>query len=182
MCVKGVGAVSCCSRVRFLPSEYFYPQQKRGKIKKSRHIIKPGRGNTPLCETVYHPAVEYTIPQSFLTATQLQHIEQEALPNCMLDVATTGIPHEMSSGDPEMLAAEDSPHYKKLLGQAMSHTHFLKYFQSPHEDDDKLMCIVLVWALFQTIQTRLPFPILSRPSTEISYVDGRYSFILSCIT
>ena len=49
--------------------------------------------------------------------------------------------------------------------------HFLKYFRSPHEDAGKSMRIVLAWTQFQT---GLPFPILSWPSTDISYVNGRY--------
>ena len=46
-------------------------------------IIKSGASRTDatlLYETVYRPSVEYTIPQSFMTPSQLRQIERQTLP------------------------------------------------------------------------------------------------------
>mmetsp|Transcript_22363 Transcript_22363/g.45634 ORF Transcript_22363/g.45634 Transcript_22363/m.45634 type:complete len:104 (+) Transcript_22363:244-555(+) len=72
--------------------------------------------------------------------------------------------------DPKMWAAGGFTPLQAVAGSGYV-AHFLKYFRSPHEDAGKLMRVVLAWTRFQT---GLPFPILSQPSTDMSYVDGRY--------
>ena len=161
-----------------------YVSQKEEILKKpamvTDDIITSGASRTEatlLYETVYCPTVEYTLPQSFLTPSQLHQIKQKTLPRLY---ARCGYNRNTSRDvlhGPRDVGGGGFTTLQTVAGAGYI-AHFLKYFCSPHEDAGKLMCVVLAWTQFQT---GFPFPILSQPSTDKSKSTAGTS-TLSCIT
>ena len=123
-----------------------------------------------LYQAVYRPAIEYTIPQSFMSEKQLKLIERKTLPKifakCGFNRNTARPilfgPQEIGGGGFVPLYAVAGSGYIK---------HFLKHWRTPKEQAGKILRIVLLWSQYQS---GVSFPILSRPTIDLSYIQGRF--------
>ena len=123
-----------------------------------------------LYQAVYRPAIEYAIPQSFMSEKQLKLIERKTLPKifakCGFNRNTARSilfgPQEIGGGGFVPLYAVAGTGYIK---------HFLKHWRTPKEQAGKILRIVLLWSQYQS---GVSFPILSQPTIDLSYIQGRF--------
>ena len=123
-----------------------------------------------LYQSVYRPAVEYTLGQSFLNAAQLGTIAKKSLPwifnKCGYARSTSRAllygPSDLAGGGFVPLNAKAGSDYV---------THFLKFWRSPHTQCGKLLRIVYSWTQFQSGQTKAP---LQDTSTNMTYINSRF--------
>jgi hypothetical protein len=121
-----------------------------------------------LYQAVWKPAVEYVIPQSFLSEKQLRKIEKASMPkmyaccgfNRNTSRAVLAAPIELGGGGFTPL---------KVVAGTGYVTHFLKNWRTPEEDIGKKIRIVYAWTAFQAGVT---FPLLENTDEEIDYVKG----------
>ena len=120
-----------------------------------------------MCETVYRPAVEFTLAQSFLSDSQLQQIEQKTLlriyAKCGYNRNTAKV---ILQGPRELGGAGFTP----LRAAAGAVVHFLRYWRTPKEETGKLLRIVTAWYQYQL---GVSFPVLEFPTKDTSYSQGR---------
>ena len=120
-------------------------------------------------DTVWRPAVEYTLSQSFLSDKQLKAIEKACLPkiiskcgyNRMTSRAILGGPANLTGGGIIPLVAATG------AGEVL---HFVKNWRTPQEDIGKVLRIVYAWNQYQA---GVSFPLLEQPDEEISYLQGK---------
>ena len=120
-------------------------------------------------DTVWRPAVEYTLSQSFLSDKQLKAIEKACLPkiiskcgyNRMTSRAILGGPANLTGGGIIPLVAAMG------AGEVL---HFVKNWRTPQEDIGKVLRIVYAWNQYQA---GVSFPLLEQPDEEISYLQGK---------
>ena len=121
-------------------------------------------------ESVYRPAIEYTLPQSFLSPKQLINIEKKTLPRLYARCGFNRNTARAVLQGPTDLGGGGFRPLQTTAGSGYV-THFLKFFRSPQEDVGKLIRISLAWAQYQS---GLSYGILKHPWTPIEYVEGRY--------
>ncbi|MGB0425122.1 MAG: hypothetical protein ACPGED_12395, partial [Flavobacteriales bacterium] len=121
-----------------------------------------------LYETVFRPAIEYPIGQSFLTPKQLHSIEAKALPwiiaKCGYNRNTS---RQVIFGPSNIGGAGFTPLYSKAGTEYV--LHFLKHLRTPWTQCGKLIRMTLEWSQFQAGLTQ---PILEHPKLPIGYVQG----------
>jgi len=120
-------------------------------------------------ETVWRPAVEYTLSQSFLSEKQLKSIESSCLPkiiskcgyNRNTSRAVIGGPSNLTGGGIVPLVAA------KGAGEVL---HFVKNWRTPQEDIGKVLRVVYAWNQYQA---GVSFPLLEHPAESITYLQGK---------
>ncbi|OEU15138.1 hypothetical protein FRACYDRAFT_239817 [Fragilariopsis cylindrus CCMP1102] len=121
-----------------------------------------------LYQAVWKPAVEYVIPQSFLSEKQLRKIEKASMPKLY---ACCGFNRNTSravlAGPIELGGGGFTP--LKVVAGTGYVTHFLKNWRTPEEDIGKKIRIVYAWTAFQAGVT---FPLLETTDVELDYVKG----------
>ena len=149
-----------------------YEHVKKVAVDRSNAIVKCGgtRDETRMfVRSVWKPAVEYTLPQSFLSEKQLKAIESASMPklyaacgyNRKTSRAVLAGPEELSGGGFTPLLAIAGTGYV---------LHFLKNWRTPTEDIGKTLRIVYAWTSYQAGITT---PLLEQTETNIEYVDGK---------
>lgn len=127
-----------------------------------------------LYDSVYRPAIEYTIGQSFLSHAQHKTIESKSLPWI---IAKCGYNRNTSRSiifGPSYLGGAGFMPLEAKQGTDMT-MHFLKHWRSPTEQSGKLMRVVLGWTQHQS---GMPFAILQNTANSLSYVEGRFMITL----
>jgi hypothetical protein len=125
-------------------------------------------------DTVWRPAVEYTLSQSFLSEIQLKKIESSCLPkiiskcgyNRNTSRAVLGGPANLTGGGIIPLVATTG------AGEVL---HFIKNWRTPNEDIGKVLRIVYAWCQYQA---GVSFPLLENPAEPITYLQGKVIALL----
>jgi hypothetical protein len=120
-------------------------------------------------DTVWRPAVEYTLSQSFLSEKQLKKIESSCLPkiiskcgyNRNTSRAVLGGPANLTGGGIIPLVATTG------AGEVL---HFIKNWRTPNEDIGRVLRIVYAWCQYQA---GVSFPLLEQPEEPITYLQGK---------
>jgi hypothetical protein len=118
-------------------------------------------------DTVWRPAVEYTLSQSFLSETQLKKIESSCLPKiiskCGYNRNTSrevlGGPANLTGGGIIPLVATTG------AGEVL---HFIKNWRTSNADIGKVLRIVYAWCQYQA---GVSFPLLENPAEPITYLQ-----------
>jgi len=122
-----------------------------------------------LYESVWKPAVEYVIPQSFLSEKQLSKIERASMPKL---IAKCGFNRNTSravlAGPIELGGGGFTP--LKVTAGTGYVNHFLKNWRSNTEDIGKQLRILYIWTV---LQAGVSFPLLEQPEQELDYVKGK---------
>jgi hypothetical protein len=125
--------------------------------------------NRMLYNAVWKPAVEYILPQSFLSEKQLQKIEKASMPKLY---AKCGFNRNTSravlAGPIELGGGGFTPLY--VTAGTGYVTHFLKNWRTPTEDIGKQLRIVYAWTAYQA---GVSFPLLEHPDRPVDYVSGK---------
>jgi hypothetical protein len=119
--------------------------------------------------SVWKAAVEYMLPQSFLSKQQLKKIEQACMPklyakcgfNRHTSRAVLAAPIELGGGGFTPLYVTAGTGYV---------THFLKNWRTPTEDIGKQLRIVYAWYAYQS---GVSYPVLEHPDRKLDYISGR---------
>jgi hypothetical protein len=118
-------------------------------------------------ESVWKPAVEYVILQSFLTEKELSKIEKASMPKLIAKCGfNRNTPRAVLAGPTELGGGGFTP-LKVRTGYA---THFLKNWRSTTEDISKQLIILYIWTV---LQAGVTFPLLEQPGTDLDYVKGK---------
>jgi hypothetical protein len=125
--------------------------------------------NSMLYKAVWKPAVEYILPQSFLSEKQLKTIEKASMPklyakcgfNRNTSRAVLAGPIELGGGGFTPLYATAGTGYV---------THFLKNWRTPTEDIGKQLRIVYAWSAYQS---GVSYPLLEHPGRPLDYISGK---------
>ena len=88
-------------------------------------------------ETVYRPAVEFTLTQSFLSESQLQQIEQKTLPRIYAKCGYNRYTAKVTLQGPRKLGGTGFTPLRVAAG-AGSVVHFLRHWRTPKEETGKL--------------------------------------------
>jgi hypothetical protein len=126
------------------------------------------RAEKMLYRSVWKPAVEYTLPQSFLSKQQLKKIKQSFMPklyakcgfNRNTSRAVLAAPIELGGGGFTPLYVTAGTGYV---------THFLKNWRTPTEDIGKQLRIVYAWYAYQS---GVSYPVLEHPDRKLDYISG----------
>ena len=123
-----------------------------------------------LYDSVFRPAVEYPIPQSFLSRKQLTTIEQKTLPQIFAKCGyMRNTSRKILFGPAPIGGGGFIPLY--AVAGAGYVQHFLKHWRTPKEQAGRLVRIVLAWSQYQA---GVSYPILHQPDTELPYMQGRF--------
>jgi hypothetical protein len=122
-----------------------------------------------LYRSVWKPAVEYTLPQSFLSKQQFKKIEQACMPklyakcgfNRNTSRAVLAALIELGVGDFTPLYVTAGTGYV---------THFLKNWRTPKEDIGQQLRILYAWYAYQS---GVSYPVLEHPDCRLYYISGR---------
>jgi hypothetical protein len=125
--------------------------------------------NKMLYRSVWKPAIEYTLPQSFLSKQQLKKIKQACMPkfyakcgfNRNTSRAVLAAPIELGGGGFTSLYVTAGTGYV---------THFLKNWRTPTEDIGKQLRIAYAWYAYQS---GVSYPVLEHPDRKLDYISGR---------
>jgi hypothetical protein len=120
-------------------------------------------------QSVWKPAVEYTLPQSFLSEKQLKSIETASMPKLYAACGYNRNTSRAVLAGPEELSGGGFTPLKVLAGSGYV-LHFLKNWRTPSEDIGKTLRIVFAWT---TYQAGITIPILEQTEINIDYIDGR---------
>jgi hypothetical protein len=140
-------------------------------IKLTEAIINCGcsRSETRmLYDSVWKPAIEYTLPQSFLSAKQLTTIEKSSLPKLYAACGFNRNTSRAVLAGPISLSGGGFTPLKVVAGTGYV-MHFLKNWRTKTEDIGKHIRIVYAWT---TWQAGISFPLFERPEVEIPYLKG----------
>ncbi|OEU08199.1 hypothetical protein FRACYDRAFT_249987 [Fragilariopsis cylindrus CCMP1102] len=125
--------------------------------------------NMMLYKAVWKPAIEYTLPQSFLTEKQLKKIEKASMPKVY---AKCGFNRNTSravlAGPIELGGGGFTPLY--VTAGTGYVTHFLKNWRTPTEDIGKQLRIVYAWSAYQSGVT---YPLLEHPGRNLEHMNGK---------
>ena len=122
-----------------------------------------------LYESVWKPAIEYVIPQSFLSDKQLISIEKASMPQIYAKCGfNRNTARAVLAGPIELGGGGFTP--LKVTAGAGYVTHFLKNWRTITEDIGKHTRIVYAWTAYQAGVT---FPLFEDTKTEIQYVKGK---------
>ena len=124
-----------------------------------------------LYHSVYQPAVEYVLGQSFLNPAKLQTIQKKSLPwifnKCGFAKITSRAllfgPSDIGGGGFIPLQAKAGAEYV---------TQFIKFWRSPHTQCGQVLRVVHSWTQLQSGMTK---PILQYTDQTILYVDSRFT-------
>ena len=122
-----------------------------------------------LYDSVFRPAVEYPIPQSFLSRKQLQHIERKSLPQIFAKCGFMRNTHRKILFGPEALGGGGFVPLYAIAGSGYIQ-HFLKHWRTPKEEAGTLLRIVVAWSQYQA---GVSYPLLLKPATNLPHVQGR---------
>jgi hypothetical protein len=125
--------------------------------------------NKMLYRSVWKPAVEYTLPQSFLSEKQLETIEKTSMPKLYARCGyNRNTARAVLAGPIELGGGRFTPLYVTAgTGYVI---HFLKNWRTPTEDIGKQLQIVYAWTVYQSGVT---YPILEHPERQLDYIKGR---------
>jgi hypothetical protein len=149
-----------------------YEHVKKVAVERADAIVKCGgtRAETRMfVQSVWKPAVEYTLPQSFLSEKQLKSIETESMPKLYAACGYNRNTSRAVLAGPEELSGGGFTPLKVIAGTGYV-LHFLKNWRTPSEDIGKTLRIVFAWTMYQT---GITIPILEQTDTNIDYIDGR---------
>jgi hypothetical protein len=125
--------------------------------------------NKLLYRSVWKPAVEYTLPQSFLSEKQLKTIEKASMPKIYARCGyNRNTARAVLAGPIELGGGGFTPLY--VTAGTGYVTHFLKNWRTPTEDIGKQVRIVYAWTAYQAGVT---YPILEHPERQLDYISGR---------
>ena len=124
-----------------------------------------------LYESVYRPAIKYTIPQSFLTKRQLANIEKKNIPKIYSKCGYNRNTARAILQGPKELGGGGFVPLQVVAGTGYV-THFLKHWRTPTEDAGKIIRIVMAWTQYQS---GVSYPILQRTDTNLPHIQGRCS-------
>jgi hypothetical protein len=122
-----------------------------------------------LYDSVWKPAVEYVIPQSFLSEKQLNKIEKASMPKIYAKCGFNRNTSRAVLGGPIELGGGGFTPLKVTAGTGYV-THFLKNWRSTTEDIGKQLRILYIWTV---LQAGVTFPLLEQPGTNLDYVKGK---------
>lgn len=119
-------------------------------------------------DSLWRPAIEYTLSQSFLSDTQLQKIETKLTTLICMCRYNRNTAYGICHGPIELEGAGFDP----ICASAGSGCilHLLKNWQTPTEDIGKTFRIVVAWTQYQAGPS---YPIFQCMNTNLDYVDGR---------
>ena len=122
-----------------------------------------------LYNTVWKPAVEYTLPQSFLSTKQLEAIEKENMSSiyakCGYNRKTS---RKVLQGPLSLGGGGFTPLYATAL--AGSIMHFLKNWRSPTEQIGKVTQAVYAWA---QANAGVSFSLFEKPHIPVPHLQGK---------
>jgi hypothetical protein len=122
-----------------------------------------------LYRAVWKPAVEYILPQSFLSKKQLQKIEKASLPKIYAKCGyNRNTSRAVLAGPIELGGGGFTPLY--VTAGTGYVTHFLKNWRTPTEDIGKQLRIVYAWTSYQA---GVAYPLLEHPESILDYVNGK---------
>ena len=123
-----------------------------------------------LYETVFRPSIEYTIPQTFLTPTQMQTIQSKAYPQIFAKCGYNRNTHRSILFGPKDLGGGGFTPLIVKQGTEMV-KHFIKHWRSPHTTTGKLLRAVLNWTQHQA---GVSYSLLTRTDTKIDYIQSEF--------
>ena len=145
---------------------------KKVAIDRADAIVKCGgtREETRMfVQSVWKPAVEYTLPQSFLSYKQLKAIETASMPKLYAACGYNRNTSRAILAGPEELSGGGFTPLRAVAGTGYV-IHFLKNWRTPTEDIGKTLRIVYAWTSYQAGITT---PLLEQTETNIAYIDGK---------
>ncbi|OEU11291.1 hypothetical protein FRACYDRAFT_246405 [Fragilariopsis cylindrus CCMP1102] len=135
-------------------------------------IVKCGCSRTEtrlLYDTVWKPAIEYVIPQSFLSDKQLSKIEKACMPQIYAKCGFNRNTSRALLAGPVSLGGGGFTPLKVTAGAGYV-THFLKNWRTQTEDIGKHLRICYTWAI---LQAGVTFPLFEQPAIELPHLKGK---------
>ena len=123
-----------------------------------------------LYQSVYRPAVEYTLSQTFLTSTQYQKIQQKTMPRIFAKCGFNRNTSRKVLFGPQHLGGGGFIPLQAVAGAGYVQ-HFLKQWRSPAEEIGKVLRIFTAWSQYHS---GMPYSILAQPTGTPQYIDGRF--------
>jgi hypothetical protein len=120
-------------------------------------------------DTVWRPAVKYTLSQSFLSEIQLKKIESSCLPKIISKCGYNRNTSRAVLGGPTNLTGGGTIPLVATTG-AGGVLHFIKNWRTPNEDIGRVLRIVYAWCQYQA---GVSFPLLEQPEESITYLQGK---------
>ena len=119
-------------------------------------------------DSVWRPAIEYTLSQSFLSDTQLQKIETKLTTMLQMCGYTRNTAYAIFHGPIKLGGAGFVPIWASTGSGYI--LHLLKNWQTPTEDVGKTFCLVVAWSQYQAGTS---YFIFQTTDTNLDFVDGR---------
>jgi hypothetical protein len=164
-----LGHLKCPSRGTKLQAEVLLT--KATKISTDITLTNCSREEArTLYESCFRPAIEYVLPQSFITSKQLSTITKKSMPaifaKCGYNRNTS---RNVLFGPLNLGGAGFMP---LATTASTGHVlHFLKFWRSPTTDAGKLLRITLAWSQFQA---GVSFPVLANPNIDLPHLQGKF--------